>query len=266
MYLSEKFSLGKLHISFTGAGRVGAALCSELLHSGYLIDTVITRSEKSGKSLADLTGAAWSPIPDVPETTDVVFVCVPDHSLLQVLQNLHCGINTVVAHTAGSYGLEVFPSHIIKRGVFYPLQTFSEGRDIDFSEVPILLESDDEIAGRILSGVAKDISRNVTFVDTERRRFLHLAAVFACNFTNHMLTAGDKIASYAGFNSDILKPLIKETVSKALEAGPENSQTGPAVRNDTNTIEKHIEMLSSPELRNLYEAVTKSIIDYYKKK
>jgi len=117
-----------------------------------------------------------------------------------------------------------------------------------------------------LENLAKSIGGKVYFIDTEHRRMLHLAAVFVCNFTNHMLTMGQEVALKAGFPFEALVPLINETILKAMDIGPENSQTGPAVRNDQNTIEKHLELLSfSSELQRIYSDMTRSIIKYYKK-
>lgn len=250
-----------------GAGRVGSILCRQLYDAGYKIDLVVSPTEKRGKALAEATASKWSQNLVIPNSTDIVIVSVPDHSLESVLSDLKTGDRTIVTHTAGSYGLDIFPSRIIRRGVFYPLQTFSEGRSIDLYEVPFLLESDDDLTANILSEIASSLSKNVIFVDAENRRKLHLAAVFLCNFTNHMFTAGSEIISEAGLDFDLMKPLINETVSKALEKGPSHSQTGPAFRNDRNTIEKHLDMLSSkPVFHSLYKAVTQSIIDYYKNK
>jgi predicted short-subunit dehydrogenase-like oxidoreductase (DUF2520 family) len=238
-----------------------------LYDAGYKIELVVTRGEKSGKALTESVKANWKPEPLFPDSTEVIIVAVPDHSLEQVLKNMKISANTVVAHTAGSYGLDIFPSHISKKGVFYPLQTFSEGRSINLEQVPFLLEAGDEITANILSGIASTLSGNVKFVDAEQRRKLHLAAVFMCNFTNHMFTAGNKVLTQAGFSLDIMQQLINETISKAVESGPSNSQTGPAFRNDWNTIEKHLSMLSSdPVIHDLYKAVTQSIIDFYKNK
>lgn len=256
-----------IHLSFAGAGRVATALCRRLLKTGYSIDLIVSRTEKTGKELASSVFAAWSDKLIFPKSTDIVIVAVPDHSLGSVLENLVCGENTIVAHTAGSFGLDVFPAGIKNKGVFYPLQTFSAGREINFREVPFLLEADEETTRRALHQLASSLSVKIDFVSKEQRRMIHLAAVFACNFTNHMLTAGYDIVTHAGIRSDILEPLIRETVSKAIESGPYGSQTGPAFRNDTNTIEKHLELLSlTPGFSQLYESVTSSIIEYYKNK
>jgi len=254
------------NISFAGAGRVGVALCKELYHAGFRIDRIVSESENSGRLFADSCKASWSTDLIFPDSTDVIIVAVPDHSLKNVLDNIRCRPETLVAHTAGSIGLDVFPEKIKRKGIFYPLQTFSKERKVVFKDLPFLLESSDKKSSVILENLAGSIGGKVHFVDTEHRRMLHLAAVFVCNFTNHMLTAGKEVAFNAGFPFEVLGPLVRETISKAMDTGPENSQTGPAVRNDQNTIEKHLELLSfSPELQRIYSEMTRSIIKYYKK-
>jgi predicted short-subunit dehydrogenase-like oxidoreductase (DUF2520 family) len=146
------------------------------------------------------------------------------------------------------------------------LQTFTIARKIVFKDLPFFLESSDKQSSAILNELAETIGGKVHFTDTEHRRMLHLAAVFVSNFSNHLLTVGKEVVSKAGFTIDVLEPLIKETIAKAMDIGPENSQTGPAVRDDQNTIEKHLELLSfSPEFRRIYSEMTRSIIEYYKK-
>ena len=254
------------HISFAGAGKVATALSGEIYKSGICIDLIVSLSEKNGRSLAESCESAWSSIPQFPASTGLIIVAVPDHRLRSILESLKCAPETLVVHTAGSIGLDVFPEHIKRRGVFYPLQTFSFGRKVDFSNLPFLLESSDIQSYVILEELAESIGGKTFSVSTEQRIMLHLAAVFICNFTNHMLTCGKQIAEKVGVPFEILYPLLAETVSKAMDIGPEKSQTGPAVRNDQNTIEKHIELLSfSSELKLIYKEMTRSIINYHNK-
>jgi predicted short-subunit dehydrogenase-like oxidoreductase (DUF2520 family) len=252
-------------ISFAGAGRVSEALCRELFRADFKIDIVVSENEATGKPLADSCKAEWSHDLSFPDSTKVIIVAVPDQRLKSVLESVICNQDTLVAHTAGSFGLEIFPEKILKRGIIYPLQTFSRGRNISFNDLPFLLEASDTESCGILKTLAESIGGKVHFVDTEQRRMIHLAAVFACNFTNHTLTLGKNIALKADLPFELLFPLIKETISKAIDLGPENSQTGPAVRNDRNTIEKHLELLSySTELQKIYSEMTESIIEYYR--
>jgi predicted short-subunit dehydrogenase-like oxidoreductase (DUF2520 family) len=253
-------------ISFAGAGKVAGALCLELYSLRHQIQKIVSTGKKEGRSLAEKCNAVWSDNLLFPDSTEIIIVAVPDHNLREVLGKIKCSKNTVVAHTAGSFGLEVFGEGVGNRGVFYPLQTFSKDRKVDFTGLPIFIESSDRNSEIVLKNLAESIGGIVHFSDTDHRRLLHVAAVFVSNFTNHMLTAGKEIATKAGFPFEVLKPIIIETFNKALESGPENSQTGPAVRHDLNTIEKHLDLLSfSYGLKNIYGVMTKTIIQYYEK-
>ncbi|OFY45310.1 MAG: hypothetical protein A2Z69_02235 [Bacteroidetes bacterium RBG_13_44_24] len=254
------------NVSFAGAGRVAGALCMEMHCSGITIRQIVSETAKNGKSLAGKCKASWSSDLVFYEPVDIIIVAVPDHRLTEVLKNIRCPGTARVAHTAGSFGIDMFPETIGHKGVFYPLQTFSRERKISFRDLPFFIEASDMKTSGILKGLAEKLGGKVYTVDAEHRKMLHLAAVYACNFTNHMLTAGKEIALKAGFSFEVLEPLIRETISKALEKGPDNSQTGPAVRNDQNTIGKHLDLLSfSPELQKVYRVVTESIIHHYKK-
>ncbi|MFT7150760.1 MAG: putative short-subunit dehydrogenase-like oxidoreductase (DUF2520 family), partial [Nonlabens sp.] len=149
-------------------------------------------------------------------------------------------------------------------GVFYPLQTFSRGKSINFEEVPIGIEGDDSFTEELLLKLGSEISPKAQRMDSRARKNLHLAAVFACNFTNHMLTISKEIMKNKGLDFELLSPLIEETVSKSLSLGPENSQTGPAKRGDLETLDKHYEALSeSEDIAEIYRIVSQNIIDYY---
>lgn len=254
------------NISFAGAGNVAGALCREMFRSGIRILQVVSETEKDGKPLADECNAEWSRELIFSSENHAVIVAVPDHRLKEVLASVSCSDQCVVAHTAGSFGLDIFPAHLRSTGVFYPLQTFTRGRETQISNIPFLLEASDDYTGRLLQGLVSVLGASAAFMGSERRRMLHLAAVFVCNFTNFMLVSGKDITSEAGISFSILEPLIRETVNKALDAGPEKSQTGPAVRNDLITIEKHLKLLSfSPELQAIYSELTDRITEYYKK-
>jgi len=258
--------MNQYSISFAGAGRVAGALCRELSSTGYKIELIVSESIDSCRSLAECCNALWSQELIFPDSADVIIVSVPDHRLKGVLDRLRCGAHTLVAHTAGSIGLDVFPERIARKAIFYPLQTFSKERRVDFQDLPFFLESSDKKSSTTLEEIAKSIGGKVYYADTEHRMTLHLAAVFACNFTNHMLTVGKEVALKSGFPFEILVPLINETILKAIELGPEKSQTGPAVRNDKNIIEKHLKLLSfSSDMQRTYSDMTRAIIEYHKK-
>ena len=255
------------NISFAGAGRVAGILCKELYDKGFRITRIVSRSEHQGKALAATCGADWSSELSFGDNCDLIIVAVSDHALPGVLKSLSCNKKTLVVHTAGSYGLGIFPAKIRIKGVFYPLQTFSKERKVSFDGLPVFIEADNDETLARLEELAAMLGAKCFRADTEQRKMLHVAAVFVNNFTNFMLTGGNYLAKEAGISPEILEPLIRETFLKALEMGPEASQTGPAVRNDLNTIKKHLELLSfSPDLQVLYKEISGSIIKYYGKK
>jgi predicted short-subunit dehydrogenase-like oxidoreductase (DUF2520 family) len=267
VYFIKNLTMEPLNISFAGAGRVANALCRRFSGSGHRILQIISPGEESGAELAAICNAQWSSEPIFDEENDLVIVAVPDKVLENFLGSMKCGDKTVVVHTAGSYGIDIFPSSIKRTGVFYPLQTFSKEREVDFYGIPLFIESAEAEVIKMLEYLAVEQGCKVCYSDLEHRQMLHLAAVFVCNFQNHLLTAGKEISEKAGFSLDILRPLISETFAKAKENGPEKSQTGPAIRNDFITIEKHLELLSfNPDLKRLYSEMSNSIIGYYKDK
>lgn len=262
--MSSLICTEKNKISFIGAGRLADVLCREMHKSGLNIDFIVSESKERGSRLASFCNAKWSDKLSFPDSTGLIIVAVPDNRLKGILSSIECSRETLVAHTAGSIGLDVFPSGIIRKGVFYPLQTFSYNRKIVFKNLPVFIEASDIHSSDLLGDIADSLGVKKYFADTEHRIMLHLAAVFVCNFTNHMLTQGKVLAHRSGFSFDELKPLINETFLKAIEDGPENSQTGPAVRNDIITIEKHMELLSfDPELQKIYSEISRLIYNYH---
>ncbi len=249
------------NISFAGAGRVAGALGHAFSSAGSKIVQVVSPSAERGKEMAGRYGASWSDRLTFSDETEIIIVAVPDHLLEEVAAGIECSEETITVHTAGSYGLDVFPPKLRRTGVFYPLQTFTEGRIISFRELPVFIEASDSRSLEILKSMAESLGAEAFMAGTERRRMLHLSAVFICNFTNHMLHAGLGIVKKAGFSFEVLKPLLDETVRKAMEIGPAESQTGPALRRDLNTIRSHLELLSySPELQKVYNDISESII------
>ena len=149
-------------------------------------------------------------------------------------------------------------------GIFYPLQTFTKGVAIDLKEVPICIEAKHRSTEKVLMSLGKSISKEVYNVHSDDRKILHIAAVFACNFTNHLLTISQEIMEDHQIDSSLLHPLIVETINKALSIGPADSQTGPAARDDQETIKKHLKLLRyRPEFRKIYKTISEHIQDHY---
>lgn len=250
-------------VSIIGAGKVGSALAHAFADAGHKINLIVSLTEESASALAATFNCGWSVDPIIDSGTDFVVVAVPDSIISSLLSELRVSGETIVCHTAGSIGLDVFEgTQIDNRGIIYPLQTFSINRQPDIKEIPILIESDKSTISHKIMELVGTLSDKVYEVDSDRRRMIHLAAVFVCNFVNHMYRTGEMITDKTDLPFEILEPLIRETLNKAQEIGPENAQTGPAARNDRITIEKHLNLLSfSPTMKDMYEAITNSIIN-----
>jgi len=197
---------------------------------------------------------------------DIFLVAVADDSLGEVLENLQVPPQTVVAHTSGGHSLEIFKDMPQAKGVFYPLQTFSKNEQVNFENITFCLEADSEETLEILKNLAFKLSTHIEFINSEERKILHTAAVFANNFTNHLLALSKEITDFYEVPFDAIKPLMKETFEKAMNYPPKEIQTGPAKRNDLKVIEKHLEVLEKiPQAKEIYKVLTESIRDFYQK-
>ena len=162
-------------------------------------------------------------------------------------------------HTAGSMPMDVFNGHTANYGVLYPMQTFSKTREVDFNVIPFFLEANtSENAGK-LQHLAEKLSGNIRFLSSDKRKSLHLAAVFACNFTNHIYALAVKLLEEQDIPADVLLPLIDETAAKIHTMPPRVAQTGPAIRYDENVINKHLAMLGDSDMRSIYRLISQSI-------
>ena len=194
---------------------------------------------------------------------EVTIISITDDAVAAVSKNLPFN-NQLVVHTSGSIALEALDNKN-RSGVFYPLQTFTKSKEVDFKSIPICIEAENDIDYSILETLAKTISNSVYNVNSEQRKALHVAAVFVCNFTNHLYQIGNEICQQNHLPFDILKPLIQETANKIVSLSPEEAQTGPAIRKDTQTINTHLNFLTDEHQKEIYKMITKSIIDNGKK-
>lgn len=193
-------------------------------------------------------------------TADIYLICVADSAIAQ-LSNQLSHRKGIIAHTAGSIAMEQLNTHK-HYGVFYPLQSFSKQREIDFSNLPFCLEASDQQSLNKLEQLAVYLSQNIHRVNSQQRKTLHIAAVFVNNFTNHLYAIGEKICEENDLPFAILEPLIIETAKKIEQLSPKDAQTGPALRNDQKTIDNHLVQLS-PNLEKLYNNLTQSIQQHY---
>jgi predicted short-subunit dehydrogenase-like oxidoreductase (DUF2520 family) len=249
-----------LRVTIAGSGGVAEALCRWIPASGHRVVQVFARNEARGRALGAMAGAGWTDDPAVLEPVDLFLIAVSDRAIGEVSRSFDPR-GAAVAHTGGSCGLDELPAGAA-RGVFYPLQTFSPGRVPDLQKIPIFIEAENEETFRLLAALAADLSDSVHAGDSALRRKLHLAAVFVCNFVNDLYATGESLVKEAGLDFGVLQPLIEETSGKVLEnPSPLPLQTGPAVREDRPTIEKHLRMLHDrPDLEEIYRLLTEHIV------
>ncbi len=250
-----------------GSGNMAEALAKAVAASSYTLKQLFARNETRGKLIAAAAGTQYADDPALLAEADIYLIAVSDVAISRVAETLSFGNDAVVVHTAGSVGIDELPVQIKNRGAFYPLQTFTQGREVDFREIPVFIEGNNPYAVKVLTDLAKTLSDQVHKADSAQRMKLHLAAVFACNFANHMYAIAQGLLAENGMPMDIIKPLIAETAAKALDsAKAADVQTGPAARNDYATKDKHMEFLSNhPQLQNLYKNISLSIWETSKK-
>ncbi|MCC9167766.1 Rossmann-like and DUF2520 domain-containing protein [Pontibacter harenae] len=254
-----------MKIALIGAGNVAWHLSKALKAANHQIVAVYSRSEASRKELLNQLPLAKElhSLNLTELEVELVLIAVPDAAIATVATQLQVKSGTVVAHTSGSQPMAVLESiPNASLGVFYPLQTFSKHKPVDFKEVPLLVEAQNIKTLERLRLVAQSISQKVEEVNSTARKQLHLAAVFACNFTNHLLGISRELLQEADLPEGLLQPLIQETVAKAAQHDPFTVQTGPAVRHDNNVLEEHLQALQShPTYQLLYQQLSRSIQD-----
>ncbi len=265
----------KYKISFVGAGNVAWHLAQALETAGHHIREVFSQNINNAELLCThLYEAKAKENLDFSESdAQILLIAVGDDALESVLSKLIVPNFMIVAHTSGTKPLAIFKENttntVSNYGVFYPLQTFSKQKLVDFSEIPFCIEANDALILDILQNIAKTLSKNVLPISSKERQILHVAAVFACNFVNHLLAVSKNILDTNDLEFKMLVPLIKETIHKALLESPENVQTGPAKRKDFKTIEKHLQFLSKENdtsnnfnnmHKEIYKMLTESIV------
>lgn len=200
---------------------------------------------------------------DQLEVADLYIISVTDTAIVELANQIPFD-QAFVVHTSGSMPMTVLPNKH-RKGVFYPLQTFTKNKKVDFKEIPICLEAENERDLLLLKTVAEKISSKVYTINSEQRKAMHVAAVFVCNFVNHLYQLGHEVCNEHNIPFEILHPLIAETANKIQYLPPEDAQTGPAKRNDTITINSHLNFLTDTNKKEIYKILTKSIIDNVKK-
>jgi predicted short-subunit dehydrogenase-like oxidoreductase (DUF2520 family) len=248
------------NIVLIGAGNVATHLGLAIQKTGRSILQVYSRTKASAMQLANLLNTEFTCDPEaINREADLFILSVTDDAIREIVGKLNLGQKMVV-HTSGSISMDVLWKCSENFGILYPLQTFSKSRSVDFNSVPLCVEANSKDNLHLLEHFAKELSRKVVEVDSEKRKILHLAAVFACNFPNFMYNVADQILADKGLNFELLRPLILETAMKVQELKPDEAQTGPASRGDKMILQKHDELLREyPDYREIYKKLSEAI-------
>ena len=255
----------KLKIAILGAGNLAWNLAPALEDAGHEITEVYARDIQKAMEITErIYSAEAKDDLDFSESKAKLFIlAIKDDALSDVADQLILPEGSILVHTSGAMPIEVISqSSASYVGVFYPLQSFTKGKKLDFEDVPFLLESEDEGTVQLLKKVAKSLSPLVYIIRAKDRQAVHVAAVFASNFTNHMLRIAEEILHRKGLDREMLKPLIIESISKSLQLGAKKAQTGPAIREDYETLEAHHQFLAyNEQLAEIYRLISQDIID-----
>lgn len=256
-----------MNICILGSGNVAHHMSKALYNAGHNILQVYGRNKTTTKAVAKrVKSTAINDINSLDPKADLYLITVSDNAISSVANAIPFVLTNdqIIAHTAGSISSKVLEGISHNYGSFYPLQTFSKTRRLSFSKIPMCICGSGDHTQRHLTQLAKTISRDVRSVDDDTRKTIHLSAVFACNFVNHMIAQAEGILSHAEVDDDILLPLIQETISKVKAKKASNSQTGPARRGDTIVLDSHMAMLADqPDIQELYKDISKSITKKY---
>lgn len=254
-----------MKIAILGSGNVATHLAKALKAKGEKVVQIFSPNLENAKLLAEKIETNFTNnIGEIDLNADLYIIAVKDDAIETIAKALK-NVNGIVVHTSGTTDLNVLSDQVKNAGVFYPLQTFSKDREIVFDKVPLCIEAENKSHLVILANLADKLSNQVYQLNSQKRKVLHLAAVFASNFPNHLYNLANQILEKNDLDFNIIRPLIAETADKIQNYLPENVQTGPAIRGDESTINKHLRMLTDlPDLQNIYQTISDSIKITYK--
>ncbi len=254
--------VGMMKVTLIGAGNLATQLGKSLKKAGVIISQVYSRTEDPARTLGELLEAEWlTDIKALRDEADIYIFSVKDSVLCELISEVCKGRgDKLFLHTAGSMSMSCFEGKALHYGVFYPMQTFSKAKDVDFERIPVFIEGNSIETEDVIKSLANKLSQRVIRLSSADRKYLHLAAVWACNFTNYCYTVASDILGEHGIPFDVMLPLINETTEKIQKISPKEAQTGPAVREDRNVISKQLELMNGKEdLQELYQMLSKGI-------
>lgn len=259
--------MSNLEISLIGSGNLAWHLAPELDNAGFVVREVYSRNKKNAGNLIDrLYQAEIKTDLDFSESQSAVFIiAVSDDVIESIIQEIVVPAESILVHTSGSKPMDILTNASTPNiGVFYPLQTFNKHKKVNFSDIPICIEAENKLTLKVLKNIGQQLGEKIYPINSASRQTLHIASVFACNFTNHMLTMSKDILTRNNLDFEILKPLIVETINNSLELDPENVQTGPAVRGDLEVLDRHLKALKNNKpFAKIYKVITQDILDTY---
>lgn len=256
-------------IVLIGAGNVATHLGKAFHEAGCRIRMVYSRTKESARILAESIGCPYTTdITSIDNEADIYIVSLKDSVLDHILPELvKCNSKALFVHTAGSVSIDIWKGLTHRYGVLYPMQTFSKQRDINFDNVHFFIEANTEEDTELLIKTASLISRHIFKASSEQRKYLHISAVFACNFANHMYSICEHLLTSHGLPFSAMLPLIDETAEKVHHLSPVSAQTGPAQRDDHNIMNSHLSLLKDePEIAELYLRISENIHNYQRNK
>lgn len=250
-----------MRISIIGSGNVATHLAAAFKNTGHQIVQVYSPNYQNAALLAyHVKANAINELAGIDPATDVFVIAIKDDAIETIARQL-APHQKLTVHTSGATDMQAVFKYNALSGVFYPLQTFSKTKEVDFKQVPLCIEGANEDITRQLEQLAHSISNNVQRVNSAQRKILHLAAVFACNFPNNLYAIAQQLLARHQLDFDLLRPLILETAQKVQERFPTQVQTGPAIRNDEKTMAAHLNLLGDePQFWQIYEVLSQSII------
>ena len=248
-----------MQIVLIGSGNVAFHLAKAFTEAQIPISQIFGRNTTELQKISEQFSIPFST--ETLADSDLYIISVTDSSIAEV-SALIKNKNVLVAHTSGSVSREALSGNY-RKSVFYPLQTFSKSKNLDYSKIPFFIDAENENDEEILKNLASKISKNVMLANDEKRKYIHLTAVFACNFVNHLYARAKEISDSQGIPFDYFLPLIDETTQKIHELEPKLAQTGPAIRNDEKVLKLHESLLTDEEKLKIYKTLNESIKKMY---
>lgn len=250
-----------MKVAILGAGNIAWHLSKAFIKAGHPVKQVWNRTSEKAIDLALEIGAnSIDDLNKLDKEIELIVIAVNDEAIAQVASLIPYQ-HQLVVHTSGSTSIKVLEAFFPNCGVIYPLQTFSKATDVTFSNIPVCIEGNNAFSKEIILNMASELSLHPQILDSNQRLKLHIAAVFACNFSNHLFAIAQNLLEESDLNFELLKPLIMETANKVMEIMPADAQTGPAKRNDEVTVIKHLEILNNkPEWAELYQKISQDIV------